>query len=55
MPDRDNAELWERTIGCRRLQGSAHSSRTARTDESPLPTRSWRRLFRSCHPIPSIG
>ena len=24
----DNAELWERAIGCRRMQGCAHSSRT---------------------------
>ena len=54
MPDRDNAELWERTIGCRRMQGYAHSLRTSRSAEFPLPTRSWRRLFRSCHPVPSI-
>ena len=55
MCDRDNAELWERTIGCRRMQECAHSSRTSRSARSPLPTRSWQRLFRSCHPIPSIG
>jgi hypothetical protein len=54
MPDRD-AELWKRTIGCRRMQECAHSSKTSRSARSPLPTRSWQRLFRSCHPIPSIG
>ncbi len=52
MPDRD-AELLERTVGCRRVQECAHSSRTSRSAESPLPTRSWRRLLRSRHPIPS--
>ena len=40
MPDRDNAELWERTIGCRRMKGYVHSSRTPRSAKSPLPTRS---------------
>ena len=30
MPDRD-AELWERTIGCRRMQECAHSSKTSRS------------------------
>ena len=34
MPDRGNAELWERTIGCRRMQGCAHSSRASRSAES---------------------
>jgi hypothetical protein len=55
MPDRDNAGHWERTIGCQRMQGYVHSLRTSRNAESPLPTRNWRRLFRSCHPIQSIG
>jgi len=49
------SKLWERTIGCRRMQECAHSSRTSRSARSPLPTRSWQRLFRSCHPILSIG
>jgi hypothetical protein len=34
MPDRDNAELWERTIGCRRMARYAHSTKTARSAES---------------------
>jgi hypothetical protein len=34
VPDCDNAELWERTIGCRRMQRHAHSSRTSRSAEA---------------------
>src|ERR1700730_978994 len=51
----DNAELSERTIGCRRMQARVHFSKASRSAESSLPTRSWRTLFRYCHPIPSIG
>jgi hypothetical protein len=54
MPDRDNAEL-------RRGQSVADACKGTRIPrngakrQSPLPTRSWRRLFRSCRPILSIG
>jgi len=37
------------------MQGCARSSRTSRSAKSPLPTRRRLGLFRSCHPIPSIG
>ncbi|TPV99568.1 MAG: hypothetical protein USCAAHI_00994 [Beijerinckiaceae bacterium] len=51
----DDAELLDRAIGCRRMQGRVHVSKASRSAESSLPTRSWRTLFRYCHPIPSIG
>jgi transposase len=35
--------------------GRVHFSKALRSAESSLPTRSWRTLFRFCHPIPSIG
>ena len=34
--------------------GRVHFSKALRSAESSLPTRSWRTLFRFCHPIPSI-
>ena len=36
MPDRDNAGLWERTIGCRRMQRHAPSLRTSRSAGIPI-------------------
>jgi hypothetical protein len=51
----DDTERSERTSGCRRMQGRVHFSKASRSAESSLPTRSWRTLFRYCHPIPSIG
>ena len=51
----DNAELSERTIGCRRMQARVHFSKASRSAKSSLPTGSWRTLSRYCHPIPSIG
>ena len=33
MPDRHNAELSERTIGCRRMQGHVHFSKASRSAE----------------------
>src|ERR1700686_2653030 len=35
------------------MQECAHSSRASRSAESSLSTRSWRRLFRSFHLIPT--
>ena len=55
MPDRDNAELWERTIGCRRMQGYAPSSRTSRRSaEIPITYQELAKALQICHPIPSI-
>jgi hypothetical protein len=54
MPDRD-AELWgedDRMPTHARVRAFLENGASA---ESLLPTRSWRRLFKSCHPIPSIG
>jgi len=47
------ASSWERGSVVEK-SGYAHSSRAPRSAESSLPTRSWRRLLISCHPIPSI-
>ncbi len=44
MPDRDNAELWERTIGCQRMQGYAHLRRDNQ-DERPYC------LTGKCYPV----
>jgi hypothetical protein len=51
----DDTGLSARTSGCRRKQGRVHFSKASRSAESSLPTRSWRSLFRYCHPNPSIG
>jgi uncharacterized Zn-finger protein len=47
----ENAGLSERTSGCRRMQGCVHFSKASRSDDSSLPIRNWRTLFRYCHPI----
>jgi len=49
------ADVSERKIGCRFMQGRVHFSKASRNAKSSLPTRSWRTLFRYCHRIPSIG
>src|ERR1700732_5238788 len=42
----DNAELSERTIGCRRMQARVHFSKASRSAESSLPTTRWRQAPR---------
>jgi hypothetical protein len=55
MPGRDMPNLAEDDWLPAHAQGCAHSSRTSRRAESPLSTGRRLGLFRSCHPIPSIG
>jgi hypothetical protein len=41
----DNAELSERTIGCRRMQARVHFSKASRSAESSLPSLLARRAL----------
>src|SRR5262249_40781956 len=49
----ENANFW-RGGWVPTHQGRVHFSKALRSAEYSLPTRSWRTLFRFCHPIRSI-